>query len=143
MKYFGRKVFEQCTNSMQGVNPLDQCCHIWQFVTNLATFDTNWLPIFCFGYLALVATFKNWQKLVLDKFKTGFRSISFFFFFFLNFATSYSRSLFLFGIFQCYMFLYIWCYEFVADINNLYFFFPSFITRWRRPFNQTFIYIYI
>ena len=45
-----------------------QCCHIWQFITNLAAFDFNLLSKFPFGYLAFLATFlatfeklaKNW-----------------------------------------------------------------------------------
>ena len=40
----------------------NQCCHIWGFVTNLATFDTNLLPKFSFGYLGFLATFKSLAK---------------------------------------------------------------------------------
>ena len=58
-----------------------QCCHIWQFIANLATFDTNLLQKFPFGYLVFLAIFfgyfwKFGKKLVLNQFKTGFGSIS-------------------------------------------------------------------
>ena len=45
-----------------------QCCQIWQFVANLATFDYKLWPKFGFGYLpilaTLLATLKNGQKTV-------------------------------------------------------------------------------
>ena len=39
------------------VKDRSQCCHIWRFIANLATFDTNLLLKFHFGYLAFLATF--------------------------------------------------------------------------------------
>ena len=54
-----------------------QCCHIWCFIVHLATFDTNLLQKFPFGYLAFLATFESLtKKLVLNQFKTGFGSFS-------------------------------------------------------------------
>ena len=35
---------------------LDQCCQIWQFVTNSVTFYVKLWPKFGFGYLAILAT---------------------------------------------------------------------------------------
>ena len=40
----------------------NQCCHIWRFIANLATFDPIWLPKFCLWLLVLFGYFFGYFK---------------------------------------------------------------------------------
>ena len=84
-----KKFWNECTtfrrnswcNRLSYQRPNWQCCHIWRIIANLATFDTNLLQKFPFGFLVFLATFLATfeslaKKLVLNQFKSYFGSIS-------------------------------------------------------------------
>ena len=75
---------QTCTSSSLSWNKSEwHCCHIWQFIANLATFDIFWLPKFSFWWLVLFGYFlKFGLKLVLNQF--------WLLLFFLNLATFFS-----------------------------------------------------
>ena len=61
---------QTCTSSSLSWNKSEwHSCHIWQFIANLDTFDTIWLPKFSFWWLVLFGYFwKFGLKLVLNQF---------------------------------------------------------------------------